>query len=324
MAIMTVCGPIAAGEAGYTLSHEHLLCDLWPFLRSYDGILDDEKLAAAELSDYRQVGGRTIIDVTSGGLGRNPSALRRISKTTGIHVVMGAAWYREVVYPPLVHELDTNSLAGRIVEELTIGVDSTDVRAGVIGEIGTERKFITPAQERVFRAAARAQRRTGVAIVTHTTHFGELALEQIALLREEGVPPDRIMISHLGDRHDFEPLLAIAREGVFLSIDNIGYLGQGYPSDEVRAANVCRLIAEGRLAQIVLGGDVCLKQHLRAYGGKGYAHVQRSFLPLLAQRGVCEAAIHQMTVANPARLLDVAGPAPEPGNVESLVTSQRD
>src|SRR5438094_9077312 len=175
------------------------------------------------------------MDCTSGGLGRNPGALRRISKATGVHVVMGAAWYREEVYPPLVRELDTNSLANRIAEELSVGVDGTDVRAGVIGEIGTERKFITPSQERVFRAAARAQRRTGVAIVTHTTHFGELALEQIALLREEGVAPNRIVISHLGDSFDTRRLLAIAGVGVYLSVDNIGYKGDGYPGDDVRA-----------------------------------------------------------------------------------------
>src|SRR6185295_4126703 len=221
-------------------------------------------------------------------------------------------WYREEVYPPMVRELDTNSLAERIVEELTVGVDGTDVRAGFIGEIGTERKFITPSQERVFRAAARAQRQTGVAIITHTTHFGELALEQIALLREEGVSPDRIMISHLGDRHDFDPLLAVARSGVYLSVDNIGYSGQGYPPDEVRAANVGRLITEGHLAQIVLGGDICLKQHLLANGGKGYAHVQRKFLPLLVKQGVSPAAIHEMTVANPARLLAPARQASMP------------
>ena len=318
--IMTVCGPIAASELGYTLSHEHLLCDLWPFLRSYDAILDDEKLAAEELSDFRTAGGRTIVDCTSGGLGRKPEALRRISKATGVNVVMGAAWYREEVYPPLVRELDTNSLANRIVEELTVGVDGTDVRAGAIGEIGTERKFITPTQERVFRASARAQRRTGVAILTHTTHFGELALEQIALLHEEGVSPGRIMISHLGDRHDFDPLLAIAREGVFLSVDNIGYLGQGYPPDRLRAANVSRLIAEGHLKQIVLGGDVCLKQHLLAHGGKGYAHVQRKFLPLLVECGVTPEAIHQMTVVNPARLLSPSSAPVKTGSTEPADT----
>lgn len=237
MAIVTVRGPIARQELGYTLSHEHLLCDLWSLVRSYDAILDDESLAARELRRFREAGGCAIIDVTSGGIGRDPLAVRRISEATGVHVVMGAGWYRESVYPRFISELDTNALADRIVAELTVGLDGTAVRAGVIGEIGTERKFITPAQERVFRASARAQRKTGVAIVTHTTHFGELALEQIALLREEGVAPQRISISHLGDRHDSAPLLAIARQGVYLSIDNIGYCGGGYPDDEVRARN---------------------------------------------------------------------------------------
>ena len=179
------------------------------------------------------------------------------------------------------------------------------MRAGVIGEIGTERKLITPAQERVFRAAARAHRKTGAAIVTHTTHFGEMALEQIALLREESVPPERISISHLGDRLDPEPLLAIARQGVYLSIDNIGYTGDGYPDDGVRARNVVMLIHEGHVDQILLSGDVCQKTHLHAYGGKGYDHVPVRFLPLLREHGVSKEEIHKMTVLNPARLLDI-------------------
>ncbi len=306
MSVMTVRGPVDASELGYTLSHEHLLCDLWKMVRSYDCILDDVDLAIKELSDYAAAGGRSLIDVTSGGLNRNPVALKRISEATGVHVVMGAAWYREDVYPSFVQETETNALAAKIVAELTEGLEGTDIKAGVIGEIGTERRFITPAQERVFRASARAQRQTGVLIVTHTTHFGELALEQIALLKEEGVEPDRIAVSHLGDRISPDRFLAIAREGVYLSIDNIGYCGDGYPPDEVRAENVRRLIEEGYLDQIMLGGDVCQKSHLRAYGGKGYAHVPRVFLPILRGIGITEEQIHQMTVVNPARALDVS------------------
>ena len=305
MPIVTVTGPIPASEAGCTLSHEHLLCDLWAFSRSYDGILDDECLAIRELAQYRDAGGASLVDATSGGLGRNPLALRRISEATGVRIIMGSGWYRECVYPAVVHERDATALADLIVADLTRGADGTNVRAGIIGEIGTERKHITPAQERVFRAAARAQRRTGACIMTHTTHFGELALEQIALLREEKVPPGRIAISHLGDRHDTTQLLKIAREGVFISVDNIGYVGSGYPPDEVRMRNVCLLAAEGHAAQVVLGGDICQKSHLSAYGGKGYAHVLRSFLPLLRAHSIPEDAIHQMTVANPTRMLDI-------------------
>lgn len=299
MALMTVRGPISASEAGAILSHEHLLCDLWPFVRNYDGILDDEVLAAEELQAYRNAGGGTIVDATSGGLGRKPEALRRISERSGVHVVMGAGWYREGVYPPFIYEWDANRLAAKIVEELTLGVDGTDVRAGMIGEIGTERNHITPVQERVFRAAARAQKATGAAILTHTTHFGELALEQIALLKEEGVAPSRIVISHLGDRHNKDLLFRIAETGVYLSVDNIGYEGGGYPGDSVRAANIRALIERGHLKQILVSGDVCMKTHLHAFGGKGYDFVLTSFLPVLRSSAVSEDEINCMLCSNP-------------------------
>jgi len=303
MQIMTVRGPIAPEEAGFVLSHEHLICDLWSIVHSYDGILDDENLAIDEIMKYQQAGGRTVVEVSSVGLGRSPKGLRRISEHTGVHVVMGSGWYREEVYPHYIREMSTNELAEKIIGDLTVGADGTGIRAGVIGEIGTERYHITPAQERVFRAAARAQLKTGVSIWTHTTHFGELALEQIALLQEEGVPSQRIVISHLGDRFGASHFRAIADKGVYLGIDNIGYLGDGYPDDEVRVRNIAELIAWGHEDQLLLSLDVCMKQHLHSYNGKGYDHLQKKFLPLLAKAGVGPDKVTKMTVTNPARAL---------------------
>ena len=303
MIIMTVKGPILPADAGFVLSHEHLLCDLWSIVKSYDGILHDERLASAELARFKEAGGQTLVEVSSIGLGRNPEGLRRISDETGVHVVMGSAWYREEGYPQYIYQLSVNELAQKIVDDVTKGADGTGVRAGVIGEIGTERYHITPAQERVFRASARAQRQTGVSIWTHTTHFGELALEQIALLREEGVSPERIVISHLGDRFGAHHFRKIAEQGVFLGIDNIGYKGDGYPADEVRARNIAELIHEGFEDQVLLSLDICMKQHLHSYGGKGYDHLQKKFLPLLAGLGVGQEQVTKMTVTNPARAL---------------------
>jgi predicted metal-dependent phosphotriesterase family hydrolase len=305
MQIMTVRGPIPTSKLGFTLPHAHFIIDLWQLVRTYDGILDDESLAMQELLSYKEAGGHSVVEVTSGGIGRNPAALLRLSEATGVNIIMGAAWYREAVYPKFVYELDTNSLADIVVRELTVGLDGTNVRAGVIGEIGTERGSITPAQERVFRACARAQRRTGVTVVTHTTHFGELALEQIALLREEGVPSDRILISHLGDRVETKGLKSIAAEDVFLGIDNIGFEKDGYATDQMRAKNVAWLISEGHLSQVLLSSDFCFKTQLAAYGGKGYAHVLNRFLPLLREEGVSEEQIYQMTVVNPMHALAV-------------------
>jgi len=303
--VITVNGPIKPEELGFTMSHEHLILNFFSYARSYDDVLDEESVMSWELSHYIKAGGKSLVDCTSIGLKRNPQAIRRIAQATNAHIILGTGWYREMVYPPYIHELNPNQLADFMVREIEEGADNTDIRAGMIGEIGTEQGSIAPAQERVFRAAARAQKRTGVSIWTHTTHFGSLALEQIALLKEEGVPAQRIVISHLGDRFECEFLRPIAEQGVYMSIDNIGYEGNGYPADDVRANNVVFLIKEGFKKQVMMSMDIGAKKFLLSYKGHGFAHLIEKFLPLLRTKGVSEADIHTMTVTNPANALAV-------------------
>lgn len=302
--VMTVKGPVPPDELGVTLSHDHLILDAFKLFGeasgSYAWILDDEDIAIQEVIRFRAAGGGAIADPTNVGIGRNPKALRHISEETGVHIIMGAGWYRERAYPTYIYEDMPDKLADRLVNDLLVGVDGTEIRAGFIGEIGTERGHISPAQERVFRAAGRAHARTGCPILTHTTHFGELALEQLDLLAEEQVPAERVIISHLGDRPGIKWWLPIAQRGAWLSIDNLGFVG-GYAPLDVRADNVAGLCAEGLVDQIMLGSDLCLTDQLATFGGPGYDTVIRNFLPLLCQRGVSEDLIHIMTVANPAR-----------------------
>ena len=198
--VVTVLGPIDPADLGTTLSHDHVLIDAFDLWGGYEWILDDEAVAIAELTAYREAGGGAVADPTNIGIGRDPAALRRVSEASGVHILMGAGWYRERAYADYVFEEMPDVLADRLVGELVDGADGTDIRAGFIGEIGTERGSISPAQERVFRAAGRAHARTGCPILTHTTHFGELAIEQLDLLAEEGVDARKVIISHLGDR----------------------------------------------------------------------------------------------------------------------------
>jgi predicted metal-dependent phosphotriesterase family hydrolase len=297
---MTVRGPIDPSEMGVTLAHDHLLCDSWRIVQDYAFILDDEVVAGDELERFGVAGGGTICDPTNVGLGRDATALQRISERTGLHVVMGCGWYRERAYPAYVFEEPAALLTDRLVAELDGGVGDTGIRPGFIGEIGTERFHITPAEERVFRAAARAHRRTGAPIMTHTTHWGELALEQLDLLEEEGVDPAHVIISHLGDRPGVRWLLPVAGRGPWLGIDNLGFV-DGYAPLEVRADNVAALWAEGYGERILLSNDICVLDQLVLYGGPGYANVIENFLPLLRDRGLGDAEIHTMCVANPAR-----------------------
>jgi len=298
--VVTVLGEIDPAEMGNTLTHDHLLLDAWGLRQLYEAILDDEELAIEELARFKAAGGGTVCDPTNIGLKRDPEALVRLSRATGVNILMGTGWYREVVYPPYIAERSTEELARFLVAEIEEGADGTGVRAGFIGEIGTERGHITPAAERVFRAAGRAHARTGAPILTHTTHWGELALEQLDLLAEEGVAASSVIVSHLGDRRTIDNILPIAARGAWLNVDNLAFVG-GYAPISFRVDNVARLCAEGLADRVMLSNDICELGQLSAYGGVGYANVIENFLPLLRERGVAESDIELMTVANPAR-----------------------
>lgn len=298
--VMTVLGPIRPEEMGNTLTHDHLVVDGWglrPLL--YETIFDDESIAIEEAQKFKAAGGGTICDPTNIGIGRNPEALARISRASGVHVVMGAGWYRESVYPDTIATTSTEDLARQLVSEITDGVGTTGIKPGFIGEIGTERGQISPAQERVFRASARAHVRTGIPILTHTTHWGELAIEQLDLLGEEGVDPSAVIVSHLGDRRGIDIILPIAERGAWINVDNIGFIS-GYAPLAFRADNVAELCSRGLAGQVMLSNDICELGQLSAYGGPGYANVIENFLPMLRERGVTDDDIHRMTVANPA------------------------
>ncbi len=298
--VITVRGIIRPEDMGVTYPHEHLFLDAMDHYSSYGYqlVIDDEDVMTREIEEFTSRGGRTICDVTLDEIGRDPERLVRFSKRTGINVVMGCGWYRDFGYPPIVAERTSSELAEVLVTEIETGVGNTGIRAGFIGEIGTGRHSIKPAEERVFRAAALAQIRTGVAISTHTTRWGTLAMEQIAMLAEFGADLSRVIIGHLGDRVGVHHLLPIAEKSVYLEVDNIGYLD--YQPEYVRADNVAALVKAGFTNRVLLSEDICMLNHLKYTGGKGYGYIFEVFLPLLRERGVTDEQIHQMMTINPA------------------------
>ncbi|WLD10478.1 phosphotriesterase family protein [Planctellipticum variicoloris] len=299
--VITVLGAMRPEELGVTYTHEHLFLDAMDHYASYGYqlVIDDEDVMAREIEEFTSRGGQTICDVTLDEIGRDPERLVRFARRTGINILMGCGWYRDFGYPPIVEEKTSRELADVLVKEIEIGVGETGIRAGFIGEIGTGRHHVKPAEERVFRAAALAQARTDVAITTHTTRWGTLAMEQIAMLEEFGADLSRVIIGHLGDRVGVHHLLPIAAKGVYLEIDNIGYLD--YQPEYVRADNAAALVKEGFVDRVLLSEDICMLNHLKYTGGKGYGYLLEVFVPMLRERGVTDEQIHQIMVVNPAR-----------------------
>ncbi len=293
---MTVTGPVGRDELGFVLPHEHVFIDL---VREYrgSGLLNDEHLACQELGALKAAGGGTLVDLTPDEIGRDPAALRRVSEATGISIVMGCGHYRD---PYLdrgwFDRTPVDVIADEIVRDITEGVRGTGVRAGIIGEIGADRRYISAAEERSFRAAARAHLKTGLTISTHAARW-PVGLAQLKLLAEEGVDPGRVIVGHT----DSVPIpgyhLALVEQGCYISFDSIG-TGSSY--DTHRAVDyVLDLVRAGFGSQILLSHDVCLRDHLRATGGCGYAYLLTEFLPLLTAAGLDQEQVRAFVTDNP-------------------------
>jgi predicted metal-dependent phosphotriesterase family hydrolase len=308
--VQTVLGRIDPSDLGVTLPHEHTQCALWHIENRWDywQLTRDEPVILAELERFREAGGRSIVDLTLPGIGRDPEWLAGIARASGLHVVMGCGWYRTAYYPPeaRIERRSVDDLAGELVREIEEGVGDSGVRPGIIGEIGTDKPWVSPAEERVHRAAARAALRTGRSITTHSV-LSPVGLAQLAIFEEEGLDPGRVVIGHSDSYPVLEHYLEIIRRGASIEFD---FLGMMFTAVERRGEDrivelLLELLARGHADRVLLSQDVCNDAQLRRYGGRGYTYLADRFLPRLRTAGVSDADIETMTIANPRRLLTI-------------------
>ena len=340
MPVTTVNGRIDPSDLGHTQPHEHLACDLRGYLppeqrgggrpielanyyqtrvdrdNALDMILDDAAMIIEALDDYRRAGGRSIVDATPRGLGRSPEHLLHIAKNTDVNIVMGCGYYTQPFHPTTIADDTEDDITAAIVADLIDGVDvaGTAVRAGIIGEIGMSSPT-HPDEEKVLRAAARAQRHTGAALLVHPGRALSAPAEHLTTIAAAGGDLERVVMSHI-DRtlFDLDAMLALADTGCVLEFDLFGTESSYYPpnpevdlpNDGQRVRYIGELIARGYGDQIVISEDVCRKTQLKPYGGEGYDHILRRVLPLMRARGFRDRDIEHITVATPARLLDCA------------------
>lgn len=298
--VMTVLGAVPADQMGITLPHEHLLIDQLPITGIGDHRISEIPLAVVEAQRYKEVGGTTIVDVTNRNLGRNPTAMRRIAQETGLYIIMGCGWYREPFYEREVYEKTTNQIADGIVRDITHGVDDSGVRAGIIGEIGCTWHYISPAEERSFRAAARAHKRTGLTITTHAAN-SPVGVDQLNLLEEEGVDLRRVIVGHCDTYPEPDYHEAVAKRGAWVQFDTVR--GGHEWEVEKRIRLVLEFVGRGYLRQLLLSQDVAWKSHLHAYGGTGYEYILTDFVPRLLNVGLSQEQIHILMVENPKSAL---------------------
>jgi phosphotriesterase-related protein len=170
----------------------------------------------------------------------------------------------------------------------------------VIGEIGSEKTWVSPVEERVLRAAARAHRATGLAIgALHS--IGPVAHEQLTILEDEGADLGRVAVGHCETMAYFDYLASLLARGVYVVFDNCGqglYKATGLFEDHI-CKLIVRLIDAGHDGRILLSQDTCKFGQFRAHGGPGFTYLAESFLPKLRDLGVPDRVITRLTNDNP-------------------------
>lgn len=317
--VQTVLGEVPTAEIGVTLPHEHMFLDLRsPRLEFEDPALlerlsvarmDDFEGIISDLDDFWREGGRTIVELTTPGMGRDVASLTRAAKASRIHVVCATGFYAQEFHPDVVDTESVEELTERMVVELTVGVDGSQVRAGII-KLGSSCFPLTGAELKCFLAGARAQVRTGVAITTHTSAkvaqalaSGTMGFEQLDVFERSGVDPKRVIIGHTDSNPKTDSHLALARRGAYVEIDGIGS-GRNC-TDEDRAKFVANLFEHGHGNRVLLSQDLARTTSFRSRGGGGYSYLLRKFVPLLRRVGLGDPEIHGVLVTNPADALGV-------------------
>lgn len=297
--IRTVLGDMEI-PAGPILAHEHLQIDL-SHNKGPDNVFGPEEepdvVADLKLTVERH-GLAGVADLSPVGGGRNVEALARISRNTSVAVVASTGFYWEPV-PNVVAESTEDRLVEIMTAEIETGTKSSDYRCGLI-KVGTFEDSFSAATKKLFRAAARTSRETGVPVVTHTEKPYH-APWHVDVLQSAGMDMSRALISHLHKYETIDQIKRVANTGAFIGIDQIGF-ARGLTMPQM-ADVVVGCIKTGLIDHVIISSDMARKSRLLKNGGTSYTTVFAAFMDLLRDRGVTEAHIHTLLHANPRRLL---------------------
>lgn len=348
--VQTVLGPVDPGQLGKILHHEHLTSLVpGPWLSGgrpetladphdlvvepSDAVYVNDQVARAvgALCGLKALGFNTVVDLSPYSVvgrtafGENLPILQEVSEQSGVHIVAGSSVYLEPYSPAWTAEASLEEMTERFTLDVTTGIGSTSIKAGILGEQATGLNEITVHEEKCLRAAARAHTATGVGLTTHTTH-GTMALEQVSILKEEGVDLSRVVIGHMDIQPELDNLIRVLDAGVNIAFDTIGkefwdfvlepgpaHPAEGeftkrayYRSDASRAENLTQLARRGYAGQLFLsqdltGAEVYLNR--ATHGEWGYNYLGAVFIPMALERGLSQSDAELMLRENPLRLL---------------------
>ncbi len=259
--IATVTGTTTPDALGRTLMHEHLMIGYpgWESHSTEPGPNHDERFAVCvdKIEEMKAAGFTSMLDPCPNDLGRDVEFIAEVAQKTGFQIICATGLYKQSEgglpywhFRGLFGDV-TNAMAELFEKELTEGIGSTGIRAGII-KVATGPGEMTAYERQVFNAAAKASGAAGAPVTTHTDE-GTVGDVQQQVLTQGGVPAHRIVIGHSCGTSDHDYHMGIARSGSYLGFDRFGL--EPIQPDSERVRSLAALIERGAGDRVVVSHD---------------------------------------------------------------------
>jgi len=311
--ISSVTGPIDTANLGMTYMHEHMMIGTPGFYHSYPHLWKHDEFLNKAIHDVKAAydrGIRTIVDLTPSDFHRDVRFVREIAQKTGMQIIVATGIYWKSTWYFEGHPIE--DLATLLTHDILFGIQNTDIKAGIL-KVATDEPGVTEVNERALRAVARAHRRTGVPISTHTNAHKKVGLQQQEIFKSEGVDLGRVIIGHSGDSTDLGYLEALIQAGSYIGMDRFGLYIEGLPGFEERVDTIVKLCERGYADRMVLSHDAgCIfdwlpSEFLYPLSKWNFTHIMDDVVPELQRRGVRKEQIDQMLIHNPRTIFEQQG-----------------
>lgn len=304
--IQTVLGPISDNQLGRALPHEHVLVGFVPDGRLTRADYDTDEVTRVMLPHLKALkaqGVHALVECTPAFLGRDPELLAGLSRISGLHILTNTGYYQAPYLAPFVYERTARQLADAWVLEAREGIGEGGIKPGFIKIALSNGGPLPPIQRTILQAAMMASEETGLAVMAHTIG-GEAALEALGIMRAANFDCTRFIWTHADSEADTAVHRQMAQAGCWISVDSIGWRPLQEHADLVLA-----LLSHGLEEQLLLSHDAGW-YHVGEPGGgevKPFTVLFHQLVPLLLARGLDQAAVDRLTIANPARALALKG-----------------
>ena len=310
--IETVTGPVDEEQLGLTLAHEHIRTTSEAARATFPHLYDEQGELERAVTGFKEVmdrGVKTIIEPTCMDLGRDVHLARRVVEATGIQLVMCTGVYgsRYTFLPQHFANRDADHLADAFVHDIEEGMQGTDVKAAFL-KCAVDEPGITEDVDKILRACARASKRTGRPIMSHSHPASGTGLKQMDVFDDEGVDPAKIVIAHTGDTDNLEYIEELLGRGCYIGMDRYGI--DLYLPVEPRNATVVELCKRGHAERMMLSQDYVatldwfppemVRQELPKWS---FTLVLDEVIPALKEAGVTDEQVDTMMIDAPRRWL---------------------